>query len=122
MGTHPGVRCVREPRARHWRRHEIPKLLPKSARPSPLGASDPELTPQEAMVKENVGRADQAVRSILGPALIALGATRWGGRRGRVAGLAAMIAGALVTETAVTRTCPLNALLGVDTARLRAGS
>jgi len=74
------------------------------------------------MVKENVGRVDQAVRSILGPALLALGATHWGGRRGRVTGLAAMIAGALVTETAVTRTCPLNALLGVDTGRLRAGS
>ena len=66
-------------------------------------------------MKENVGRTDQIARSIIGPALLAVGVTRWGGRRGELAGLAAMIAGALVIESAVTRTCPLNALLGVDT-------
>ena len=72
-------------------------------------------------MKENVGRADQIVRSIVGPALLAAGYTWLGGRWGRVAGLAAMISGALITETAITRTCPLNELFGVDTRRLYSG-
>lgn len=66
-------------------------------------------------MKENVGRTDQALRSVLGPALLALGYFWVGGKRGRTAGLAAMISGALIAETAITRTCPLNALLGLDT-------
>lgn len=68
-------------------------------------------------MKENVGGADRALRSVAGPALILLGFTRWGGREGRPGGLLAMLAGVVVTETAITRVCPLNELAGVDTAR-----
>lgn len=67
-------------------------------------------------MRENVGGWDRAARGVAGPALLALGYTRWGGSRGELGGLAAMLAGALVAETAITRVCPLNELLGVDTA------
>jgi hypothetical protein len=66
-------------------------------------------------VKENVGHADQIMRAIVGPLLLAVGYIWLGGRRGRPSGLVTMVAGALVTETAITRTCPLNELLGIDT-------
>ena len=68
-------------------------------------------------MKENVGRTDQALRSIAGPVLLAVGYTWLGGRRGRTSGLLAMVSGALILESAITRTCPLNALLGIDTSR-----
>lgn len=66
-------------------------------------------------MKENVGSADRAARSILGPTLMLLGYLRWGGSSGRLKGLGAMLAGALVVESAVTRVCPVNAWLGIDT-------
>jgi hypothetical protein len=65
-------------------------------------------------MSENVGRLDRVIRGVLGPALIAGGYGLLGGRRGRCGGLLAMLAGALVTETALTRTCALYSLLGVD--------
>lgn len=68
-------------------------------------------------MKENVGGADRVMRAVAGPALLALGYARWGGSTGSLPGLLAMLGGALVTETAVTRVCPLNEALGVDTAR-----
>ena len=40
-----------------------------------------------------------------------------GEAEGRLPGLLAMVAGALITETAITRVCPLNEAPGVDTAR-----
>jgi hypothetical protein len=67
------------------------------------------------MMKENVGTADRVARALVGPALMRLGYARLGGHYGRVAGLAAMISGALIIESAITRVCPLNALLGIDT-------
>jgi hypothetical protein len=66
-------------------------------------------------MKENVGAADRTLRSVLGPAIILLAMTRLGARRGRTAGLAALVAGILVLESAITKTCPVNAALGVDT-------
>lgn len=66
-------------------------------------------------MKENVGTTDQILRGLVGPTLMALGYTRLGGYKGRAAGLAALVGGALVIESAITRTCPLNALLGIDT-------
>lgn len=66
-------------------------------------------------MKENVGQADRIVRSIAGPALILAGYARLGGRDGEPAGLAAMIAGALLIESAITRVCPVNAVAGIDT-------
>lgn len=66
-------------------------------------------------MKENVGRIDRIARAIVAPGLVALGYTRLGGHRGDLPGIAVMIAGALVLETAITRVCPLNALFGLDT-------
>jgi hypothetical protein len=66
-------------------------------------------------MKENVGTADQALRAVTGPALMALGYTRLGGHEGRTAGLAMIIAGVLLLESAITRVCPVNSLLGIDT-------
>ena len=68
-------------------------------------------------MRENVGGMDRRARLIAGPGLLALGYAVLGGHRGRMPGLLAMIAGALVTETGITRVCPLNEAFGVDTAR-----
>ena len=68
-------------------------------------------------MRENVGGADRVTRAAAGPALLALGYGRWGGASGSLSGLLAMLAGALITETAITRVCPLNEALGIDTAR-----
>lgn len=68
-------------------------------------------------MRENVGGWDRVGRAIIGPALVGAGYGYFGGRHGRLGGLAAMIAGALVTETAITRVCPLNEAVRVDTAR-----
>jgi hypothetical protein len=70
------------------------------------------------LMKENVGRVDQSFRAVLGPALMVLGYSRLGGRFGSLKGLATLVAGATVIESAVTRVCPLNALFGVDTRKL----
>lgn len=66
-------------------------------------------------MRENVGNRDKMVRSIVGPALIGLGYTYFKGRHGNLGGLASIVAGTLIFESAITRTCPVNALLGVDT-------
>lgn len=66
-------------------------------------------------MRENVGRIDRIARAIVAPGLVALGYTRLGGHRGELPGIAVMMVGALVLETAITRVCPLNALLGLDT-------
>ena len=68
-------------------------------------------------MRENVGGADRALRAVAGPALLALGYARLGGGSGRLPGLLAMLGGALITETAITRVCPLNEAMGIDTAR-----
>jgi hypothetical protein len=66
-------------------------------------------------MKENVGRIDRIARAVLGPALFTLGYTRLGGHAGRPAGLAAMLTGFAIVDSAITRVCPLNVLLGIDT-------
>lgn len=68
-------------------------------------------------MKENVGGAELVVRSIAGPALLAAGLTVLGARQGKPAGLGALIWGAMVTETAMTKTCSVNGLLSRNTAR-----
>jgi hypothetical protein len=68
-------------------------------------------------VRENVGGMDRAWRALVGPGLLALGYARWGGREGTLGGLLAMLSGVLITETAITRVCPLNEVLTIDTAR-----
>jgi hypothetical protein len=69
-------------------------------------------------LKENVGRTDQAIRAVVGPGLVIAGLTLLEGKRGRPLGLAAMLGGAMISETALTRTCPLNGLLGIDTRKI----
>jgi uncharacterized membrane protein len=73
-------------------------------------------------MQENVGGADRALRSIAGPALVALGLTRLGARDGQAVGILAVVLGALTTETVVTRVCPFNAALGLDTRRPAGGA
>jgi hypothetical protein len=66
-------------------------------------------------MKENVGNTDRAIRFIVGPALIVASLTALGARLGRTSGLLALVGGTMIVESAITRTCPLNALLGIDT-------
>ena len=68
-------------------------------------------------MKENVGKIDRIARSIIGPALLVVGYKKLGGDRGELVGLAAMIAGTTLVESAITRVCPLNTLFGIDTRR-----
>jgi hypothetical protein len=70
-------------------------------------------------MKHNVGQADHAMRGVLGPALLALGYTTLNSREGEAVGVVAMAAGAIITGTAITRFCPINAVLGIDTSPSR---
>ena len=66
-------------------------------------------------MKENVGSIDRAARSVLGPAMLVLGYSSLGGGKGKPLGLLTMMAGVSLIESAITRVCPLSALLGIDT-------
>jgi hypothetical protein len=72
---------------------------------------------KEQAMQENVGTTDRLLRSFAGPALLAYGIARLGGIRREPYGIAALVGGALILESAITRVCPLNALLGIDTRR-----
>jgi uncharacterized membrane protein len=64
-------------------------------------------------MRENVGRVDRLIRAVVGPALTALGIAQLDDRR--LLGVAGVILGAMVAESAITRVCPLHAALGIDT-------
>ena len=66
-------------------------------------------------MKENVGKKDRIARSFVGPVLMLMGYTSLKGCKGKTIGLASMIFGALIMESAITRVCPLNAAFGIDT-------
>jgi hypothetical protein len=66
-------------------------------------------------MNKNVGRADQLMRGVVGPALMAAGYFLLGGNRGRLLGLATIVTGVMIGETAITRVCPVNALAHLDT-------
>ncbi len=66
-------------------------------------------------MKENVGKTDRLIRSVAGPALIGIGYLALGGNKGKIEGLATIVAGALLTESAITKVCPVNYMLGLDT-------
>jgi hypothetical protein len=68
-------------------------------------------------MKQNVGGAERVVRAVSGPTLLVAGYGPLGGRYGRRGGLFAMVWGAVVTETAITKTCSVNGLLGRDTSQ-----
>ena len=65
-------------------------------------------------MKTNVGKTEQIIRGVAGPALLALGLTVLGATKGKVPGLLALVGGVILTETAVTRTCPLYSALGIS--------
>lgn len=64
-------------------------------------------------MQENVGTIDRWVRVGVGGALVTVGLRRLAPRNFAPAALVTL--GALVFESAITRVCPLNALLGIDT-------
>lgn len=65
---------------------------------------------------ENVGRLDRWIRAGVGAALVGTGVRAL---RGYPLGpVAFVVTGAVLIETAITRVCPMNALLGVDTRAL----
>jgi hypothetical protein len=72
-------------------------------------------------MQENIGNLERWLRVAAGGALV-LGGARALGARGALAPALVLASGALVLETALTRVCPLNALLGVDTRRLGTSS
>ncbi len=65
-------------------------------------------------MQENVGTLDRRLRAVLGPSLMGLGLSLWG-RGHDWLGPAALVVGTIITETVVTRVCPVNATLGIDT-------
>jgi hypothetical protein len=71
---------------------------------------------------QNVGRTDRLVRIGLGSVLTLAGLRSLRRGRARVAPAALIGSGALLLETAVTRVCPLNALLGIDTSSRERGA
>lgn len=67
-------------------------------------------------MRENVGNTDRWLRAVIGGALVLVAARSLGARRAIAPGL--LLAGrALLLETALTRVCPLNAVLEIDTRR-----
>lgn len=66
-------------------------------------------------MKENVGNKDRLIRAVVGPALIGIGYLALGGNKGKLTGLSAIVGGSLLVESALTRVCPVNAFLGIDT-------
>lgn len=58
---------------------------------------------------------DRAIRAVVGPTLMALGYTVLEGREGCLGGLAAIVVGATIVESAITGVCPVNAALKLDT-------
>lgn len=66
-------------------------------------------------MKENVGKKDQLIRSFVGPALLVGGYFLLKGKKGNLSGLSSMIIGTLISESAITRVCPVNEFFGIDT-------
>jgi hypothetical protein len=73
-------------------------------------------------MKRNVGGYDRIARLVVGPVLFVVGAatlagvvTPAAGTLGLALGALAVVVGAVLAATAITRTCPLNSVLGVDT-------
>jgi hypothetical protein len=70
-------------------------------------------------MQENIGDIERWLRVAAGGALIFGGARALSARGAALAPALMLASGALVLETALTRVCPLNALLGVDTRKSR---
>ncbi|MFC6720516.1 YgaP family membrane protein [Halobacteriaceae archaeon SHR40] len=77
-------------------------------------------------MQNNVGGYDRIARFILGPILIIVGAAALGGLLTLAAGTLGLVlagiavfVGAVLTVTATTRKCPLNAAIGLNTYKER---
>lgn len=64
-------------------------------------------------MKENVGRLDRIIRGVVGPSAVALSISQL--RKHPILAALGIVVGAIVTETAVTRVCPVSSALGIDT-------
>lgn len=70
-------------------------------------------------MKENVGKKDQLIRSFVGPGLMVMGYFFLKGQKGNLGALASIVAGSLITESAITKVCPVNYFFGLDTRKNR---
>jgi hypothetical protein len=64
-------------------------------------------------MQENVGNTDRLLRIGIGASLATVGILRI--RSGRLGPALLLASGALLLESAITRVCPINGLLGIDT-------
>jgi hypothetical protein len=64
-------------------------------------------------MRENVGRIDRLVRTVIGARFMLHGLA--GVVRGRRSAAFAVAAGGFLLESALTRVCPVSTLLGIDT-------
>lgn len=69
-------------------------------------------------MQENVGNADRLLRMGIGASLVTAGLLRL--QKGRLGPALLFASGALILESAITRVCPINSLLGIDTRKVRA--
>jgi len=69
-------------------------------------------------MQENVGNTDRLLRIGIGASLATFGLLRL--KSGRLGPALLFASGALLLESAITRVCPVNALLGIDTRKPRA--
>jgi hypothetical protein len=75
-------------------------------------------------MEKNVGGFDRNARLVVGPILLLLGVAVLGdlvtvvaGTTGLAIGVVAALVGAVLLVTGLSRTCPLNSVLGIDTYR-----
>ncbi len=66
-------------------------------------------------MKENVGKEDQMIRSFIGPGLMVLGYFLLRKQKGNLGGVASIVTGTLIAESAITKVCPVNEFFGIDT-------
>jgi hypothetical protein len=64
-------------------------------------------------MRENVGRIDRIVRTVIGARLLAGGL--WGGLKGHRTAVFGVALGGFLLESALTRVCPVSTLFGFDT-------
>ena len=64
-------------------------------------------------MRENVGRIDRIVPTLIGARLRAGG--HWGGLKGHRTAVFGVALGGFLLESALTRVCPVSTLFGVDT-------
>ncbi len=64
-------------------------------------------------MRENVGKIDRIIRTVIGARLFAGGL--WAGLRGHRTGVLGVALGGFLLESALTRVCPVSTLLGIDT-------